>query len=298
MSGSTPTDSDSIRKALHKEMGVRRDGLRAFLDQWPARWKMADADDETLRAYVMWWVNEALSGLTRPAHRTIGRVAYNTTWDMDLRGLRYVERLELLQAAEGISVHTARRAVTELISERVTGCLTRHADGPSADDLAAYRDRERAYQRQPLPSSQPVLACDADELARVAAAARFQQAVRSLLGTSLDDVVGLFLSLRCHVPVWAQTPVMAKTESYGHLVYAFTSAALLRAYQEATGAWRMTDHAELTGRDLIERVRRLPVPAGIVVDPAVDESASDVAAMFVLTTSDIAGIVLPETSGK
>src|SRR6266568_2862542 len=95
---SSPTGQSRIKLAtLHKGMGIRRDNLHDFLGEWPARWHLHTEDDATVRAHLACWVNETLDDLASSQHRTVGRVAYNTAWDMDLRDMMYEARLRRLQ---------------------------------------------------------------------------------------------------------------------------------------------------------------------------------------------------------
>lgn len=298
MSSSWMGQSKVSLTTLHKGLGVRRDNLRDFLGEWPGRWRLdADDDDPTLRAHLMFWVNETLAGLSSPHHTTIGQVAYNTAWDLDLRGMRFVDRLLRLEELQQISRNTAMAAVRATISQHVVNGLARRrcpADRMPDDLLRSYLDRERAYhhrQQSRNPMSEPV--DDSGLAAEVVGSERFRQAVRGLRGTSIDDVIELFLPLRCHVPGTSAGPLVANTPSMGCMVYAFTSLALLRAYEQATGNDRIACHTESTGRKLVARVRRLPAPAGIVVDPAAGDEG-DVHAMLVLPPAVVALIDLSE----
>ncbi len=292
---SSPTGQSRIKLAtLHKGMGIRRDNLHDFLGEWPARWHLHTEDDATVRAHLACWVNETLDDLASSQHRTVGRVAYNTAWDMDLRDMMYEARLRRLQELAGINEYTAKAAVRNTISRRVVDGLARRrwpADRISAESLRDCLDREHDYHRRPRQNGTPATDLGDHDIEAIAASARFRQAVRGLLGTSLDNVIELFLPLRCHVPGTTTGLLVANTPAMGCVVYAFTSVALLHEYRHATSNSRMANWTKQSGRALVERVRRLPLPVDIVVDP-VAGAGSDMDAMLILPASVIAMIEL------
>jgi hypothetical protein len=284
-------------------MGVRSDKLRDSLGEWLAWWQLDtdDVDNYILRAHLMHWVNEALAGLAKIEDRTIGEVAYNTTWCLDMRSLWYVARMDRLQELESINKNTAVAAYRNTISKHVVNMLARRrglADRMPADLLQSYLDNERAYRYRPSQHSRSEPVENTWQAEEIVDSERFRQAVRGLRGTSIDDVIELFLPLRCQVPVGdSAQPVMARTPSLGWVVYAFTSLTLLRDYQQTTGNRTIAGLTELTGRELLARVRNLRDPASIVVDPAAGDK-SDVHAMFVLPAPVIAMIDLAEVPEK
>jgi len=297
---SSPTGQSRIKLAtLHKGMGVRRDNLRSFLGEWPVWWHLHTEDDATVRAHLTCWVNEMLDGLASSQHRTIGQVAYNTVWDADMRDLMYEARLQRLQELTGINEYTAKAAVRNTISRRMVDGLARRrcpADRLSAESLRDWLDREHDYHRRPRPNGTLEGAANGHDIEAFAASAQFRQAVRGLLGTSLDTVIELFLPLRCYVP-GTTTGLLVATPTTGCVVYAFTSVALLHEYRQATSNGRIANWTERTGRALVDRVRRLPFPVDIVVDP-VAGAGSDMDAMLILPAAVIAMIELSGTPEK
>jgi len=282
-------------QTLHKDLGVRRDDLRIFLGQWLNRWGLAAADTVVVRVHLIHWVNEIVNGFSSSALRTIGQVAYNTTWDRELRDRRFGARLRWLHESRGLEFneHTARFKVRSVVIERVSTELSTRgpADRLGPDLVRSLTEREASYAVAPGPVTATEAAVVVDH-ERIAAASRFQQAVRSLRGISLDDVIEQFRTLRLYVPGTAGRVLLVDTPSYGCLTYAFTSTSSLHTYRLATSNDRMAEWSELTGRELIDRIGRLPMPVGIVVDPS-EEDKSDVDGMLTLPASVIARIHRP-----
>ncbi len=291
MSGLSEKPSKIVTlQTLHKDLGVRRDNLRGFLGQWLNRWGLATADSIVVRVHLIHWVNEIVNGFSSGALRTIGQVAYNTTLELDLRNLRFGARLRRLYEMRGpeFNEHTARFKVRGVIIERVSMELSTRgpADRLAPDLVRSLIEHEMTYAAAPGADTATDGSTAGDQ-ERIVTAARFQQAVRGLRGISLNDVIEQFLALRLYVPGTADRILVVDTPTYGCLTYAFTSASSLREYRSATNNGRMAEWSELTGRELINRIRRLPMPAGIVVDP-VDEGRSDVDGMLTLPASLVA----------
>jgi hypothetical protein len=280
-------------QALHKDLGVRRDNLRGFLGQWPNRWGLATAGSIVVRVHLIHWVNEIVNGFSSSVLRTIGQVAYNTTWDLDLRDLRFGARLRRLHEVRGqeFNEHTARFKVRGVVIERVSTELSTRgpADRLAPDLVRSLTEREATYAAAPGGADTTTDGSTALDQERIAAAARFQQAVRGLRGISLNDVIEQFRNLRLYVPGTADRILVVDTPTYGCLTYAFTSTSSLHEYRSATNNGRMAEWSELTGGELIDHIGRLPMPTGIVVDP-VDGGRSDVDAMLTLPASLIAGM--------
>jgi hypothetical protein len=268
-------------------MGVRRTDLwKSLGSRLRVRWAIASNDPESTRAHVIFLVDYALSTLPDGRARLIGAVAYNTVTEVDMRDERYLEqRLKKLHALKGKGYDDSTTSKQlRMVIEHVVAMLSGLVRTPSAAELHAIIDRERAYHA--FPAAQVEAANPG-----VDALATFRVAVGAIHGeTTAPPAIEMFLRLPLHMHGETGQLHIERTRTEGHWLCTFTSADLLNGYRESiktSGATRPC--WQTIGADLIAQLRKLPFPVGIVVDPTADPDG-DIRSTLMLPPKTLATI--------
>jgi hypothetical protein len=249
---------------LHKGLGVRRADLaRTVAGDFAARLHIFDDDQpEVILAKVIWQLSAVIRRVAAddPKSITLLRAVYNLDQDPELNQLELSERLKVLSRRHGTGWHpsTTNSRLSELRGTLYPELKTCWFDWPDSKEIDSIATSEARYAAEHNASALGTFLLPKDNLG---------QMIADLNGTGRRGLERALPQADLYFSVTAEgNLVTTTTTEFGESLPAFTSATLLRQYQQEVRAPGTDLPKVATGRDIVDLLLRHG-RVGLAVNP-------------------------------
>lgn len=260
--------TSGVLLAFHKGLGARRPDLVKFTQPMWDVWSLGYEPPAMLRARLIWCIRSTLVQLGDDRLERLGQAAYNVGLDTAIWQLRFMQRLDAVRGDRDPT--WARRGFYDSIRQPVVAALDRPLAAVPSEQLTSILAESSREGRVPAASAEDL-----------------GLSIRQLYTSPYAEIVRRFLKTRVFVPRGVRPGlIVTRTRRAGAWVSAYGDLELMHAHASNArlpwdGTWE-----QVTGAGLVHRMRLLPIPAGLILNPPPSPTA-DISRTLPLTASTV-----------